>query len=93
MFISGGRLADQAHSQTLAVDSDEDVNGGVRGAEIIGVTLEGGPIIHFKQVVPFTLPDSTRILGHCENNQPIVVCSRDGFELVYNGQKPSNKAG
>jgi hypothetical protein len=73
--------------QTLAVNSEEEIDG-VRGAEIIGVSLDGGPIIHFKQLVPFALPESTRILGHCVNNQPIVACSKDAIQFVYNGQKP-----
>lgn len=74
--------------QTLAVNSEEEIDG-VRGAEIIGVTLDGGPIIHFKQLVPFALPDSTRILGHCQNNQPIVACNKDSIQFVYNGKKPT----
>ncbi|KAF3360371.1 hypothetical protein HYQ45_007798 [Verticillium longisporum] len=71
---------------TLQVDSDEDYNYGTEGAEIIGLTLEGGPIIHFKQAVPYTLPDNTQILGRCQNDKPIVICRKDGFQLIYNGE-------
>ncbi|KAM0286982.1 hypothetical protein ACHAQH_000667 [Verticillium albo-atrum] len=71
---------------TLQVDSDEDYKYGTEGAEIIGLTLEGGPIIHFKQAVPYTLPENTQILGRCSNDKPIVVCRKDGFQLIYNGE-------
>ncbi|KAK1972692.1 hypothetical protein LY78DRAFT_238706 [Colletotrichum sublineola] len=68
--------------QAEASDEDE----GVRGAEIIGLTMDGGPIIHFKDAVPYNLPDSSEIIGRCGNDKPIVVCRRDGFQLIYNGQ-------
>ncbi|KAI8240891.1 hypothetical protein K4K57_000293 [Colletotrichum sp. SAR 10_99] len=67
--------------QAEASDEDE----GIQGAEIIGLTMDGGPIIHFKDAVPFSMPDSSEIIGRCSNDKPIVVCRRDGFQLIYNG--------
>ncbi|KAF6844711.1 hypothetical protein CMUS01_00777 [Colletotrichum musicola] len=67
--------------QAEASDEDE----GIQGAEIIGLTMDGGPIIHFKDAVPYNLPDSSEIIGRCENDKPIVICRRDGFQLIYNG--------
>ncbi|TDZ26226.1 hypothetical protein Cob_v001033 [Colletotrichum orbiculare MAFF 240422] len=69
---------------TIQVDSSDEEEG-VQGAEIIGLTMDGGPIIHFKEAVPYNLPDSSEIIGRCENDKPIVVCRRDGFQLIYNG--------
>ncbi|KAJ0355263.1 hypothetical protein KNSL1_000986 [Colletotrichum chrysophilum] len=67
--------------QAEASDEDE----GIQGAEIIGLTMDGGPIIHFKDAVPYSMPDSSEIIGRCSNDKPIVVCRRDGFQLIYNG--------
>ncbi|GKT54924.1 hypothetical protein ColTof4_08216 [Colletotrichum tofieldiae] len=70
---------------TIQVESSDE-DDGVQGAEIIGLTMDGGPIIHFKDAVPYNLPDSSEIIGRCENDKPIVICRRDGFQLIYNGQ-------
>ncbi|CCF43902.1 hypothetical protein CH063_13470 [Colletotrichum higginsianum] len=70
---------------TIQVESSDEEDG-IQGAEIIGLTMDGGPIIHFKDAVPYNLPDSSEIIGRCENDKPIVICRRDGFQLIYNGQ-------
>lgn len=68
------------------MDADEDMDG-TEGAEIIGFTLQGGPIVHFKQAVPSTLPDATQIIGRCEDDKPIVVCHKGGFQFIFGNEQ------
>ncbi|ROT37388.1 hypothetical protein SODALDRAFT_334478 [Sodiomyces alkalinus F11] len=80
---------------TIAVDRDDDdkddddkddngaQEGGALRAEIIGLTLDGGPIIHFNEALPSRLPNHARIIGRCDGGKPIVICKKDGFQFVY----------
>ncbi|KAL2757558.1 hypothetical protein ACRALDRAFT_1060897 [Sodiomyces alcalophilus JCM 7366] len=63
--------------------SAQEGGGGPLRAEIIGLTLDGGPIIHFNEVVPSRLPNHGRVVGHCDGGKPIVICDKDAFQLVY----------
>ncbi|KAJ3948172.1 uncharacterized protein N0V96_002415 [Colletotrichum fioriniae] len=73
-------------SQVNTIQAEScDEDDGIQGAEIIGLTMDGGPIIHFKDAVPYNLPNNSEIIGRCSNDKPIVICRRDGFQLIYNG--------
>lgn len=59
-------------------DDDEDVRG-----EFIGLTVEGGPIIHFtNSFVAGNLPANSQLLGYCNDDRPIVAYRKDSIRFI-----------
>lgn len=59
--------------------------------DLIGFSVEGGPIVRFNQSAPDPLPETARLLGFCENNRATVVFQRDALNLMT--QTPKAVAG
>jgi hypothetical protein len=76
------------HRATLYPSPGDD--GSILGAEVVGFAIDGGPIIHFTCVVPSTFPATTKILGHCQDDKPIVVCQRDTVQFIYEKSTPNS---
>lgn len=66
-------------SNTIQADPEEDDE--VKG-EIVGFTIEGGPIVRFAQ--PFTqrLPACAELLGSNEENRPLVAYRKDSLRFL-----------
>ncbi|KAH6892931.1 hypothetical protein B0T10DRAFT_400105 [Thelonectria olida] len=74
----------QANTIQVADDeSDDDFP-----AEVVGFTIDGGPIIRFTDAVPDPLPEHAELLGHCESSRPIVVCNRDYIRFMTRSPTP-----
>ena len=69
---------------TIEVESRDEIVD-VPG-EMIGFTIQGGPIIKFPDSVPENLPDYAQVLGYCEDNKPIVIVRRDAVEFISDVQ-------
>ena len=64
---------------TIQADPDEDDE--VEG-EIVGFTVEGGPIVRFTHPFSQPLPEHADLLGACENNRPLVAYKRDSIRFL-----------
>ncbi|KAK0385300.1 hypothetical protein NLU13_7776 [Sarocladium strictum] len=73
----GGPPMSQVNTIQVDPEDDEEVKG-----EIVGFTIEGGPIVRFAQ--PFTqpLPDHADLLGSCEDNRPLVAYRKDSLRFL-----------
>ncbi|KAI5461772.1 hypothetical protein BGZ63DRAFT_487772 [Mariannaea sp. PMI_226] len=72
-----------SRANTIQVNPDEEDEGGFR-AEVVGFSMDGGPIIRFTDAVPEPMPEHTQLLGYCQNSRPIVICYRDSVHFMMN---------
>lgn len=68
------------HRNTIEVDSSDEM-AEVRG-EIIGFTVQGGPIVRFTDAVPESLPNHAQLLGYGPDNKPVVIIQRDAVQFI-----------
>lgn len=75
---------------TIQADPEEDEE--FKG-EIVGFTIEGGPIVRFAK--PFTqpLPDHADLLGSCEDDRPLVAYRKDSLRFLSLKDDVDDKAG
>ncbi|KAL2203186.1 hypothetical protein CC79DRAFT_1373332 [Sarocladium strictum] len=73
----GGPPMSQVNTIQADPEEDEEVKG-----EIVGFTVEGGPIVRFAQ--PFTqpLPDHAELLGSCEDDRPLIAYRKDSLRFL-----------
>lgn len=79
--------ADTISRNTIQVNPDDEPDEEF-SAEVVGFTIDGGPIIRFTNSVPDPLPNHTQVLGYCEDSRPIVICRRDAIQLMIPSPRP-----
>ncbi|KAK7424620.1 hypothetical protein QQZ08_008503 [Neonectria magnoliae] len=81
----GGPPMSQANTIQVNPDDEPDEE---FPAEVVGFTIDGGPIIRFTNSVPDPLPNHAQVLGYCEDSRPIVICRRDAIQLMIPSPRP-----
>ncbi|KAF7561006.1 hypothetical protein G7046_g3140 [Stylonectria norvegica] len=69
-------------SQANTIQANDDDDGDEYQSEIVGFTIDGGPIIKFMNAIPDPLPNHIQLLGYCDKNRPIVVCRKDAIQFI-----------
>ncbi|RFU80396.1 hypothetical protein TARUN_1862 [Trichoderma arundinaceum] len=68
---------------TIQGNLEDDVENSILG-EIVGFTVEGGPIVRFNDSIPLTLsPDyGFEVLGYCDGTRPVVAYQRGSVQFL-----------
>lgn len=61
--------------------------------EFIGFTVDGGPIVRFRNSQLANLPDNAELLGRCDSNRPIVAYRKDSIRFITDSDDDEKEKG